>query len=169
MSEKKTEAFVQYLFERICQKKDKGFAAKLKKGDNEATEIQSWEILARWVDLEKVLEVKAFGLVGAAVARSSQQKDGSYGLGKALWLSLEDKKDAESSSAAARLRRLLSCQDRLELMRILRPTIGFLQSKEISMDYSRLLDEILLFDGDNSRERVRTRWAMEFFGQKEAE
>jgi len=167
LAEKNTEEFVAHLYEMIHVRNNKGFAAKLKKGESESTDVYAWEVLAHWVDLQNEQRTKAYSLIGAAVARSPQSKDGCNGLGKGLWMSVEDKQDIETSFAATRLRRLLACQDSNELIRILRSTLRFLQSKDIVLDYSRLLDELLGFNWDNSRDITRTRWAMEFFGQKE--
>lgn len=169
MQKKLTDAFVSHIFEMVHEKNDSGFSAKMKKADNEVTEVQSWELLARWTDLENNKRTKCFALIGAAAARSNRSINGELGLGRALWLSLEDRTEIEKSSAAARLRRILSCQDSLELVRILRSTLRFLESKEIALDYSLLLEQLLLFDFDTSRERCRARWAMEFFGQREDE
>ncbi|WP_355492680.1 hypothetical protein [Klebsiella pneumoniae] len=51
-NESPAKRFVGYVIERIA--KDNGFAARLKRADNPATEYQSWEILAGFgIDLEK--------------------------------------------------------------------------------------------------------------------
>lgn len=167
MQSKIAEAFVNYVYEMVHTRQDSGFAAKMKKADNEVTEVQSWELLARWTDLENKKRTRCFSLIGAAVSRSKRHINGDLGLGSALRQSLEETSEIEKSSAAARLRRILSCQDSLELIRILRSTLRFLESSEIALDYSRLLKELLIYDYDDARERCRARWAMEFFGQKE--
>lgn len=169
MQKKLTDSFVDHIFDMVHARQDSGFAAKMKKADNEGTEAQSWELLARWTDLENKRRTKCFALVGAAAARTRSPMNGELGLGRALWMSLEDKTEVDKSSAAARLRRILACQDSQELVRVLRSTLRFLESKEITLDFSRLLEELLWFDNETSHDRCRARWAMEFFGQKEAE
>jgi CRISPR system Cascade subunit CasB len=170
LSIQKNERFVDFVLEKIHKRGDKGFAAKLKKADNETTEYQSWEILSQWTDLEDEKARRAYGLVGASLARGKNSFDGSLGLGNALHAAFSDKQEAgsaEDSSSAARLRRILACKDSLELIDILRPILHFLESKEINISKARLLDEILWFNNDSSRERTRTRWAQEFYGHKE--
>ena len=81
MSDSKEENFVAYVLERIHKMNDRGFAAKLKKADNEATEYQSWEILTSWADIERKNERRAFGLIGANLARSKRDADGKLGPG----------------------------------------------------------------------------------------
>lgn len=170
MSNQKSEQFVDFVLEKIHKRGDKGFAAKLKKADNETTEYQSWEILSQWADLEDEKARRAYGLIGACLARGKKPTDGTLGLGSALHAVSQEKQEAgaaEDSSAAARLRRILACKDSLELIDILRPLLHFLESKEINISKARLLDEILWFNNDSSRERTRTRWAREFYGHKE--
>lgn len=167
MPEKNTEAFVGHICEMVSRRQNTGYAAKMKKADNETSEAMSWELLAPWTNLEDISRTRAYGLIGAAVARAKNPSDGEVGLGKALRLTVDDKTEIEKSAAASRLRRLLACQDRSELLRILRSTLRFIAAKEIPLDYSRLLDETLWFDSDRSRERTRARWAMEFFGKQE--
>lgn len=172
MNNQKSENFVSYVISKIRHENNKGFGAKLKKSDNEATEYQSWEILARWIDLESVKERKAYGLIGASLARSNFKNDGSLSLGKALYFSFRTENetgDIVKSSAATRLRRILACKESLELIDILRPILRFFQSKEINICYSRLLNEILWFDNDYSRDKIRSRWAQDFFGKMEEE
>lgn len=170
MANQKSIAFVDYVLDMIHKKKDKGFGAKMKKADNETTEYQSWDILSRWIDLENEKDRKTYGLIGASSARSGNPVDGQYDLGKSLYMAFQQSEgsgEAEKSSSALRLRRLLACRDSLELIEIIRPVLRFLESKEISFSHAQILDDILWFDNDRSRERTRARWAQEFFGKKE--
>jgi hypothetical protein len=100
-------------FSKIHEQKDKGFSARIRKAESEATEAQSWSVLAKWTDLENLEKTRAYGMIGAAVSRSPFTRDGELGLGRALWHSLEDKKEAEKSSAGARLRQTPSLPRKL--------------------------------------------------------
>jgi CRISPR system Cascade subunit CasB len=158
------------VIKQINNDKGKGFGAKLRKADNENTEYQSWEILSNWVNLEWESDRKAFALVGASIARSKPSEDGNLSVGEALrMVHLKDKDigDIEKSSSASRLRRLLACKEKDELMDILKPVVRHVESKGIPLNHARLLDEILWFNDDASREKTRARWARDFFRKKE--
>ncbi|MFP4363302.1 MAG: type I-E CRISPR-associated protein Cse2/CasB [Spirochaetia bacterium] len=166
----KTESFIQYVLDKANKQKNKGFAAKIKKADSEATEYQSWEILSRWVDLVSERDRRAYGMMGASAVRSRVLVDGSLGLGTALRKTVESgvgEEGIEKSPAAMRLRRLLTCKESLELLGVLRPVVRLLESKEIPFSRSQLLNQILWFDRDESRERTRTRWAQDFYRNRE--
>lgn len=167
----KSEGFVNYLLNSIHRKGDKGFRAKCRKADNEATEYYSWDILSPWVNLENMKERKSYQLIASSVSQSDRETDGSLSLGKALYVAYsKDGKEGESrnSSQAARLRRILACKDSLELIDNLRTILRYLKSKEVYVSHTLLLDNILWFDHDNSRERIRSRWAQDFYsGVKE--
>uniref|UniRef100_A0A3B0LXI5 Uncharacterized protein n=1 Tax=Arsenophonus endosymbiont of Trialeurodes vaporariorum TaxID=235567 RepID=A0A3B0LXI5_9GAMM len=65
----RSSAFVDYLFQH-CQQ-DKGFATRMRRGDNPATEYQCWETLAAFgVNPEYPNNRLPFALIAAAVARS---------------------------------------------------------------------------------------------------
>ncbi|STS83245.1 crispr-associated protein, Cse2 family [Klebsiella pneumoniae] len=67
-NESPAKRFVGYVIERIA--KDNGFAARLKRADNPATEYQSWEILAGFgIDLEKEWQRLPYCVIGAALAK----------------------------------------------------------------------------------------------------
>lgn len=170
MPSDKSVSFVNYLIEQINADKGKGFGAKLRKADNEKTEYQSWEILSRWVNLEWESDRKAFALVGASLARSKPSEDGKLSVGEALrMVHLKDKDigDIEKSSSALRLRRILACKEKDELMDILKPVLRYVESNGFLLHHALLLDEILWFNNDTSRERTRARWARDFFRKKE--
>lgn len=167
MSNRKIESYVNHVYDMVHIKQNKGFAAKIKKGDNSATEYQSWEILARWTKLGDRQSTKSFALIGASIARSKRSANGNLGLGGAIRSTVDGKQEIEHSSGAVRLRRLLACQDQGELLRILRPTLRYLESKEIPVDYNRLLEDINWFNSDTSRERTRACWAEDFYRETE--
>jgi CRISPR system Cascade subunit CasB len=170
VASKKSIEFVQYILSRSNAGGDKGFRAKMRKADNESTEYQSWEILSQWTDLEWETDRKIYGLIGASLARLKQANDGTVGLGKALrlvFLSGDKTADLDKSPPALRLRRILACREKSELVEIVRPVLRYLESKDVTLCHAQLLDDLLRFDLDASRERVRSRWAQEFFSKKE--
>lgn len=157
----RAEAFISTVLSRCG--KDKGFAARLKRADNPATEAQSWGMLAQFqVNLENDRERLPFALIGAAAARAQISSDGQAGLGIALRGCFED-----MEQAAPRLRRLLACDSTEELCRVLRPLLQLLAQRGRPLCYSRLLRDLLWFS--NGGQRVKLRWAQEFYGQPAAD
>ncbi|WP_333850206.1 type I-E CRISPR-associated protein Cse2/CasB [Leclercia sp.] len=160
----RSAAFVNYVFQR-CQQ-DKGFAARLRRGDNPATEYQCWDTLAAFgVNLEFVNERQPFALTAAAIARSTQKTNGGLKLGQAIARSFDD--GNQSDQARARLRRLLACDDVEELCRILRPLLSLIQNRVQQIDYASFLEDLCWFD--SATMRVKTRWAQQFYGKSAAE
>lgn len=153
------ERFVDYVLTR--QQDDSGFAARLRRADNPSTEYQSWEILASFgVDLEKNWQRLPYCTLGAALAKAKPERDGTLGLGAAIAACYEDR--AQSDQAKARLRRILACTSIEELCLILRPVLALIASRGVSLDFSQLLQQLLWFSGQG-QERVRTRWAQDFY------
>lgn len=158
----KEQKFVQFIIERC--KQDKGFAARLRRADNPATEYQSWEILGPWVELDSPWQRLPYAIVGAAIARAKVQGNGSLSLGKAIADSYAEKGSTQySDQAKARLRRLLACDDVQEVCRVLRSILALIDSKlGQPLDYGRLLSELRYFG-----EKTKLRWAQDFYGQRE--
>lgn len=156
------QRFVEVVIER-CQN-EKGLAARLRRGDNPATEYQSWELLGWFgVDLEKDYERLPFATIAATIAKSKAERNGTLTLGKAIAVCYEDGR--ESSQAKARLRRLLACNELAEVCRILRPILTLIDSKVGQpLDYVRLLRQLRFF-GFESGQRTKAQWAQEFYGQ----
>lgn len=155
------ERFVHSVIQQ-CQQ-DKGLAARLRRGDNPATEYQSWELLASFgVDLEREHQRLPFVTMAAAIARAKAERNGNLSLGRALAACYEDGRD--SSQAKARLRRLLACDDLAELCRILRPLFSLIDSKVgQSLDYLRLLKQLRRFPFNT--QQVKAQWAQELYAQ----
>ena len=156
----RAQAFVDYVLSRL--ESDRGMGAKLRRADNPDTEYQSWEYLARFTDLENDRRRRAFALVGAALARDKPDRNGSLGLGRAIAAAYDQ--GADNKQARARLRRLLACASTDEACDVLRPMLRLVASRQDGLDYVRLLNELLYFN-----EKTKTRWAGDFFQNREAE
>lgn len=152
------QRFVDTVIDRC--KSDKGLAARLRRGDNPATEYQSWELLASMgVDLEKDYQRLPFVTVSSAIAKSKAELNGSLSLGKAITHCYED--GNASQQAKARLRRLLACSDLPEVCRVLRPVLTLIGSRVSQpLNYVRLLQQLRYFGN-----KTKTQWAQEFYGQ----
>jgi CRISPR system Cascade subunit CasB len=157
-------AFVDYIINR-CQA-DNGLRAALKRADNPATEYQSWEVLAGFnIDLEHENQRLPYATIAAAVARSKVEKNGTSKIGFAIAHGYED--GNASDQAKAKLRRLLACDSVAEACRILRPLFSLIEARgNIVLDYASLLDDLLWFSHDDSRTRIKARWAQGFYGKR---
>jgi len=166
MAESKETSFVSWV---LANQKEgnKGLMAQLRKAESETTEYQSWELLTRWIDIEKQWERNAYGLIGASLSRVKTGQDGNLSIGGALRaLAFQKEKtlqDLGKSSEALRLRRLLACKDQDELINILRPLLRYLTTNEIGLSHKRLLKEVLWFGIEQSQERSKTRWVKDFY------
>lgn len=160
----KEQQFVQYIIERC--KQDKGFAARLRRADNPATEYQSWEILGPWIELDNMWQRLPYATVAAAIARAKTDSNGSLTLGKAIADAYAEKGATQySDQAKARLRRLLACNDVREVCRVIRPVLTLIASKlNQPLDYGKLLSELRYFG-----EKSKIRWAQDFYGQRAKE
>lgn len=155
----RAERFVSYVIERI--KQDNGFAVRLKRADNPATEYQSWELLASFaVDLEKEWERIPYCTVGAALAKAKPTANGTLPFGAAIAACFP--KGNQSGQAKARLRRLLACASTREACRILRPLLTLMASRGVTPDFTQLLEQLLGYSGYR-QEQIRARWAQAFY------
>ena len=164
MNEQQTsreERFVAFVLKR--SQEDTGFAARLRRADNPDTEYQSWDTLAAFgVNLEQDAERLPFALVGAALCRIKPERDGTASLGMALRSCFED-----TEQGAVRLRRLRACDSSEEACRIVRPMLTLIAAKTRKpLNFARLLKELLRFGGSVS-ERIKIRWAQDFYRNQE--
>ena len=160
MSER-SEKFVDYIIQRI--KNNKGDAAALRRADNPSTEYQAWEILAGFgVKLDSENERLPFATIAADIARVKPEFNGKTLIGQAIAKCYDD--GNQSDQAKAKLRRLLACDSTAEVCRILRPLLTLVESKTgLTLDYARLLNDLLWFRHDESRQKIKARWAQNFY------
>jgi CRISPR system Cascade subunit CasB len=167
MSERKNRAsnFITFVIDRA---KNKGTAAALRRADNPATEYQSWEYLANFVNLDKSWERLPFATIAAAAVKTKLVEDGNVGIGQAI--AMYYKESGAGDQAKAKLRRLLACDSVEEACRILRPIFSLIESKgSIKLNFARLLDELLRFHWDSQRTRIKSIWAQGFYNHASKE
>lgn len=166
MSER-SQKFVEYIIQRI--KNNKGDAAALRRADNPNTEYQSWEILAGFnIKLDNENERLPFATIAADLARTKPEANGKTTIGQAIARCYDD--GNQSDQAKVKLRRLLACDTTSEACRILRPLLTLAQSKGVApLNYAALLDDLLWFSHDESRQRIKSRWAQNFYGKQPEE
>ena len=158
----RNEQFVKFVMERITQK-DNGAVAALKRANNPATEYQSWEYLARFVDIDKSYERLPFATIASAIAKAKVEQNGVIKIGQAIAHCYED--GNQSDQAKAKLRRLLACETSEEACRVLRPLFALIDSKAgITLDYVSLLDNLCYFN-----QRVKSYCAQDFYRHYELE
>ena len=157
MESEEKESLVQKIFLRL--KTDSAFRAALKRADNPATEYKSWEYLADFgVNLENKNERLLYTTIFAAIAKSGRESDGNLEFGKALCAAYDW--DKESAPARSKLRRVIACGDLAELCAVLRSILQFISSKNVSICYQKLLDDLRFF---GSGEKAKSKWAAQFY------
>lgn len=162
MENESKESFINSVFKRM--KNDTAFCAAFKRADNPDLEYQCWEYLADLhipkMELDKDYIRLPYVTVFSAMAKSNQTNDGSFGLGRALFLAYDG--DSESQPARMRLRRLISCDSTEEVCAVLRPILQFIISKEVHISFEKLLADLKLFN--LAKERITSKWAQQFYG-----
>lgn len=163
-NKQKEPSLVANVFARC--KNDKGFAATLKRADNPDTAYQAWEILSTFgVPLDKEFKRLPYALVFAAIAKSSKEKDGNLGLGAALANAYQDDGGRDRDAAKAKLRRILACDDVVEVCRVLRPILQLICSRGVGISFEKLLKDLIFFNP----EKTLACWAQDFFGSRSKE
>ena len=148
--------FVAELISRC--RSDTAFRAAMRRADNPRTAAFAWPHLVKWCDLGKEYERLPFALVAAAVARELPEHDGDKDIGQLFRSCCTGPDDTEREQR--RFRRLIGCDNAVELCEVLRPVLSYLQSKVPGrICYAKVLADILYFG-----EKVKLRWADHFFG-----
>ena len=166
----RSDEFVDYLF-KICSR-DKGFRADLRRADNPAFEWRIWPVINRFAgSLESDDIRKAYAIIGSAIGKSGQSRNGNIGIGKAFrFISKGDAGKFPKGDAGKfppRFMRLLSSNDLSDLLMVLRPVLSYISSEDIALDYKGLLKSILGFRYEESRNRIKACWAADYLNVEE--
>lgn len=161
MENEKAKKFINFVISR--SQKDSTFRAAFKKASNPDTEYEAFEYLCDFgFDIENVYERKPVLLIGSAIAKSKITKDGNLSLGKAILKAYDNNKEGP---AKTRLRRLLACENIEEVCFILRHILSLITSKQVSISYYDLLNDILFWNYPDKIERTKTKWAKDFYSK----
>lgn len=152
---KTSEAFVSYVTSKLAW--DKSFSAKLKRADNPNTEHFAWDVILPWCHSADESHRKIFGLIGASMARKRVLTDGALSLGFAI---AKIEKGSENFNSA-RLKKILSCHDSVQLCYYLRPIIRQIESNKLNLCYEQLLNQLLFFDLYPDRQKKK--WAKDCY------
>ena len=157
--------YIGYLFSRCSS--DKGFRAAMRHADNKAFGHSLPPVLLlRYPEIMESEETELiYSLIGAAVGKSKNGKDGDIGLGKAFRIIWKGKADEYSP----RFRRVLSSTDVKDLAMVLRPVLSHIGSEGIDLDFSRLLSELLSFRYKGAQDRIKDGWIDDYLGRKDGE
>lgn len=156
--ENRSASFVKFIIELI--QKDNAAAAALKRAENPNLEYQSWEYLARFIDIDKDYERLPYTTIACAMAKAKAEHNGTVRIGEAIARCYEDGNN--SDQAKAKLRRLLACETVEEACRVLRPLFSLINSKAgIQLNYADLLNDLYWFNDDS--QRAKAKWAQNFY------
>ena len=76
--------FVASVIERVKSPGDTGFRAVMSRADNPAFESAAWEYLIPFCNIQNDFERISFAMVGAAIAATRPEQNGTADLGKAF-------------------------------------------------------------------------------------
>ena len=157
-----TQRFVSTIIDRV--KKDAACRAAFRHAETPPQESRAWEYILHFCKLEYSTERRIFCLIGSAIARAIPDHDGHLSVGSALRGICSGGSEAELSTELGRLRRLLACDDAVELLEVIRHVLRYLQAQGSLISYERLLHDMLYWN-----EYTRINWTKDFFKVSEAD
>jgi len=149
----RAKRFLDFLRERY--QSDRGALAQLRSGISLTKRPNLWPLLAPFPD---AIGNEIFEIVAALWARDPGFSENGENLGHTL-----RKLGALYSTFSGRFRRLLSC-DANEIPSRIASVVSAAQEKGVSVDYTRLLSDLL-----NWNDRTRIEWAKAFWGSQETQ
>lgn len=131
---------------------DRGALANLRGALSETRQANAWPLLGGFQH-GAVIGNRAFEIVAGLWASDSGTAAASGNLGATL-----GKLKSDHSSFEGRFKRLLTC-DKGEIVDRIVPVVRAAQAKGVSVDYPRLLSDLLWWN-----DRVQVEWARSFWG-----
>lgn len=145
---------------------DKAFAADLR---TLATSRPSYRALG-WivgfnVNIEYEDAIAPYALVASSLCWQKPVRNGKLGLGAALrLLASRDGTGADlDNERDPYLERVMSCTSVTEICNVVEGIIRQLQSRQICLDFARLLNELRWFGNEDSARKTKRRWVRDFY------
>lgn len=157
--------FVARLEKMLGEQGDRGERAALRRWWSESTRGYALPVLGRLGALDEWSATNPRLLVAALFAENPRHDQGSRGIGSTC-LALGRKADGEPVYEA-HFRRLLSAESLDDLGDQLHRAIRRAAREPVSVNYEQLLSDLRQWR--TNRERVKTRWAMQFWRAEPAE
>jgi CRISPR type I-E-associated protein CasB/Cse2 len=172
MEEQTTEqsTIQQFLakLQRLVVQEDRGALADLRHGFSPGTEYRAWPYIANVCNLQNDTQRHIWLTIGAGFAthRATDSRTGNIGSTlRSLALGQPgESKEKALKSFDARFRRLLTCEDAVELCDRLRSIIQAADHKGIGVDYERLFWDLQTWH--KPEKKVKLRWAESYWGQE---
>jgi len=175
MAEQTKQSTIQQFLAKLQQfvipdQEDRGALADLRHGFSPGTEYRAWPYIASVCNLQddKQRHIWLTISAGFATHKATDRRAGNMGATlRALALQqLDESKGTPLKSFDARFRRLLTCDNAIELCDRLRGIILAAQRKGIAIDLERLFRDLQTWH--KPEKKVKLRWAQSYWGQEES-
>lgn len=155
--------YVNYIFKN--KEKDVALCVAMKNATKENLEWKAWPYIENFIkDINNSNKRHIFAIVGEAIAKSHMDNNGTMSFGKAM-RAVESEKDKDVPYSP-RMARILSFDDLDDLLDVFRQVLSFLGSKDISLDYAAVLDDLLQASFENDHEKLKARWASDYLREE---
>lgn len=158
--------YVNYVFEN--KENDAAFRAAMKNATKESLEWKAWPYIERFIgDINNKDKRHIYAIVGEVIAKSRKSSNGTLSFGKAMRAVQNDSGESEEISYSPRMARVLSFDDLDDLLDTFKQILAFLDSRDISLDYVSVLDDLLQARFEDNREKLKARWASDYLRREE--
>jgi CRISPR type I-E-associated protein CasB/Cse2 len=159
---KRKKEFIQYL---VSHREDKAMMADLRRGFSLSMEYRAWPYIASWCDITDEKERRAYVTVGAGFGLIGETSEkGNMG---SVFLEIvrgSEKNRKRMESFDARFRRCLFLDSSEELCPFIAGIIRAAKHREVKINFHQLLIDLIEWG-----EKVKVRWASNFWGEEKTD
>lgn len=158
--------FVNFVFEK--KKNDSAFRATMKNATNEKLEWKAWPHIEKFIgNINDSDRRHIFALVGESIAKSKNESNGELSFGKAMYVVQDKDANDKKPDYSPRMVRVLSFDSLDDLLGVFKQLLPFLDSRDISLNYALILDDLLLARFEKNYESLKAKWASDYFKKEE--
>ncbi len=158
--------FVNFVFEK--KENDSAFRAAMKNATNENLAWRAWPYIERFIgNISDNDRRHIFALVGESIAKNKNESNGELSFGKAMSVVQDKDTNDEKTDYSPRMARVLSFDGLDDLLCVFKQLLPFLDSRDISLNYALILDDLLLARFEKNYESLKAKWASDYFKKEE--